>query len=71
MPTQLYNGYQEELADLPSSEPPLVKVTDASNPEKLDRLAALKAAGQQIVAITAYDYPVARLMERDPQIIDT
>lgn len=53
----------EELADLQSSEPPLVRVTDTSNPEKLDRLAALKAAGQQIVAITAYDYPVARLMD--------
>jgi len=53
----------QQLADLQSSEPPLVMVTGSANPENLDRLAASKAAGRQIVAITAYDYPVARLMD--------
>ncbi len=66
-PALIFPGRQksiaQELADLQSSEPPLVMVTDSANPEKLDQLAALKAAGRQIVAITAYDYPVARLMD--------
>ncbi|MDA0294131.1 MAG: 3-methyl-2-oxobutanoate hydroxymethyltransferase [Verrucomicrobia bacterium] len=53
----------QHLADLQSPEPPLAMVTASANPEKLDRLAAAKAAGRQIVAITAYDYPVARLMD--------
>ena len=53
----------QHLATLQSKEPPLTMVIPSANPEKLDRLAASKAAGQQIVAITAYDYPVARLMD--------
>ena len=53
----------EHLASLQSEEPPLVMVTPSANPDKLDQLADLKAAGTQIVAITAYDYPTARLLD--------
>ncbi|MFT5408359.1 MAG: 3-methyl-2-oxobutanoate hydroxymethyltransferase [Verrucomicrobiales bacterium] len=53
----------DHLATLQSEEPPLVMVSPCSSPERLDRLAAAKAAGEQIVAITAYDYPTARLLD--------
>ncbi|MGI9240717.1 MAG: 3-methyl-2-oxobutanoate hydroxymethyltransferase, partial [Verrucomicrobiales bacterium] len=53
----------QQLAVLQSAEPPLSMFTASANPENVDRLAASKAAGRQIVAITAYDYPVARLMD--------
>ena len=53
----------EHLNGLQSDEPPLEMVSAISNPEKLNRLAEAKAQGRQITAITAYDYPVARLMD--------
>jgi len=35
------------------------------NPEKItvDRLRAFKAAGRRIASLTAYDYPMARLLD--------
>jgi len=53
----------QHLATLQSDEPPLVMVTASANSEKVDRLATMKIAGEQIVAITAYDYAVARLLD--------
>ena len=53
----------QHLADLQSEDPLLAMVATPANPEKLDRLAAAKSAGQQIVCITAYDYPTARILD--------